>query len=157
MTRVAIVTEAFDPSHELAAFAAGRDDVGAIVHFVGICRRDSNAGAVQALELEHYPGFTEKQVARLAELTARKYALAELLVIHRVGLIAPGEAIVLVAAASPHRAAAFSAVSELMDFLKTDAPIWKREISEAGARWIEPSEDDRARRAALDFSRSQED
>lgn len=149
MIRVAITEQRFSPDAELSSFAADRGgDAGALVNFVGYCRADSDHGAVERLELDHYPGFTEARVRDLSVRTAELYGLSNLLVIHRVGVILPGEAIVLVAALSAHRASAFAAVSELMDYLKTDAPIWKREVGADGARWIEPTETDRARRKA---------
>lgn len=135
---------------ELAAFVGADEGVGAVASFIGYCRATSGGRAVERLELEHYPGFTEAAIERLAEPISTRHKLASLLVTHRVGAIFPGEAIVLVAAMSPHRAAAFAAVSELMDYLKTDAPIWKREVGPSGACWVAPTEDDRARRAALD-------
>lgn len=143
--RIAIVTAAFSPDEELARFAETRTDAaGALASFVGYCRGE--AGAVERLELEHYPGFTEAEITRLAEAVAQRHKLIDLLVIHRVGAIAASEPIVLVGALSAHRAAAFAAVSELMDYLKTDAPIWKREVGADGARWIEPTAQDQQRR-----------
>jgi len=117
-----------------------------VASFVGYCRATSNAGSVKQLHLDHYPGFTESEIERLTAAVIARHALDDVLVVHRVGPIAPGEAIVLVATQSSHRAAAFAAVAELMDYLKTDAPLWKREITAAGPRWIEPTDADRARR-----------
>ncbi len=145
--RVRITAEAFDPQAEVAAFAAGRDDAGALVSFVGTCRAKTGDVAVEELRIDHYPGFSEKEIARLAEETAKRFACPDLLVVHRVGSIRPGEAIVLVAALSIHRADAFKAVETLMDYLKTDAPLWKKESGPQGARWIEPRSEDHARRA----------
>ncbi len=145
--RVLVVHDPFSPDFALARFAERRDaNAGAIASFVGYCR--SADGAVDTLELQHYPGFTEIEVERLAGQVAQRHALQDLLVIHRVGAIGAGEPIVLVAAMSAHRAAAFAAVSEMMDYLKTDAPFWKRETGSAGARWIEPTALDYARRQA---------
>ena len=143
---VRIVSRAFDPQAEVAAFAAGRDDAGALVSFVGTCRAGTGGVAVDELRIDHYPGFTEKEIARLAEETSRRFDCPDLLVVHRVGSIRPGEAIVLVAALSTHRSDAFEVVRILMDFLKTDAPLWKRESGPQGARWIEPRSEDYARR-----------
>jgi molybdopterin synthase catalytic subunit len=145
--RVRITAETFDPQAEIAAFAAGRDDAGALVSFVGTCRAKTGDVAVEELRIDHYPGFSEKEIARLAEATARRFDCPDLLVVHRVGVIRPGEAIVLVAALSIHRANAFQAVESLMDYLKTDAPLWKKESGPQGARWIEPRAEDHARRA----------
>ena len=146
--RVEIAAASFDPHKALAAFSAPHAEAGALASFVGYCRAHSNGKAVERLELEHYPGLTESEIARIAAAIAAKHGLLDLLVIHRVGAIAAGEAIVLAAAVSAQRAAAFAAVEELMDALKTDAPIWKREIGPDGARWIEPTPQDHARRAA---------
>jgi molybdopterin synthase catalytic subunit len=143
---VRIVQQAFDPQAEVAAFAAGRDDAGALVSFVGTCRAGTGGMAVEELRIDHYPGFTEKEIARLAEETAKRFDCPDLLVVHRVGPIRPGEAIVLVAALSPHRSDAFEVVRILMDYLKTDAPLWKKETGPEGARWIEPRAEDYARR-----------
>jgi molybdopterin synthase catalytic subunit len=142
--RVLITSDAFSPDAELTCFAVRRNEhAGALASFVGYCREDSG---VERLELEHYPGFTEAEVQRLADAVTARHGLIDLLVIHRVGAIPAGEPIVLVAALSRHRAAAFAAVGEMMDYLKTDAPMWKREIGSQGARWIEPTAEDRARR-----------
>lgn len=143
---VRIVRQAFDPQAEVAAFAAGRDDAGALVSFVGCCRAGTAGVAVEELRIDHYPGFTEKEITRLAEETAKRFDCPDLLVVHRVGTIRPGEAIVLVAALSTHRSDAFEAVRILMDYLKTDAPLWKKETGPEGARWIEPRAEDYARR-----------
>lgn len=144
MVRLALVP--FDPQAETARFAEGRDDAGALATFVGLCRDASDGAAVEELRIDHYPGFTEKEITRLAQETARRFECLDLLVVHRVGRIKPGEAIVLVAALSLHRASAFEAVKVLMDYLKTDAPLWKKESGPAGARWIEPRADDHVRR-----------
>jgi molybdopterin synthase catalytic subunit len=148
MIRTAITTEPFQPELELSAFMESRgDDIGAIASFIGYCRTSSAQGAVKHLELDHYPGFTEREVACLADRAAKRHGLDALLVIHRVGIIPAGDPIVLVAAQSRHRADAFAAVVETMDYLKTDAPFWKRESGPEGARWIEPTAADYARRA----------
>ncbi|HEX4635663.1 MAG TPA: molybdenum cofactor biosynthesis protein MoaE [Rhizomicrobium sp.] len=143
---VRIVSRAFDPQAEVAAFTAGRDDAGALVSFVGSCRAATGGVAVEELRIDHYPGFTEKEIMRLAEETSQRFQCPDLLVVHRVGAIRPGEAIVLVAALSTHRSDAFEAVRSLMDYLKTDAPLWKKETGPQGARWIEPRSEDYARR-----------
>lgn len=148
MIRTAITAEPLLPELELNAFMESRgDEIGAIASFIGYCRASSAHGPVEHLELDHYPGFTEREVARLAKQIATHHSLDALLVIHRVGLIPAGEPIVLVAAQSQHRAEAFAAVAEMMDYLKTDAPFWKREAGPEGARWIEPTAADYARRA----------
>jgi molybdopterin synthase catalytic subunit len=151
MIRVVVAAAPFAPAHEVARFAAARgDQCGALASFVGYCRGHAGESSVTALELEHYPGFTESEIKRLAQQVSAKNALDALLVIHRVGHIPAGEAIVLVAAQSAHRANTFAAVEEMMDYLKTDAPLWKRESGADGARWIEPTTEDYARRQEHD-------
>lgn len=144
---VTVTAAAFDAPHELAAFCALAGNAGACASFVGYCRGDGPDGPIAWLELEHYSGFTEREIEAIAEATRAQFSLIDLLVIHRSGRIAPGEAIVLVAALSAHRGAAFAAVERVMDYLKTDAPFWKREMREDGAHWIEPTADDVHRRA----------
>jgi molybdopterin synthase catalytic subunit len=145
--RSSITPEAFSPHDELGRFAVQRsEETGALASFVGYCRGRAEDGAVEGIELEYYPGFTEAEIERLAQAVVSRHNLLDLLVIHRVGAIAANEPIVLVAALSSHRDAAFAAVSEMMDYLKTDAPMWKREVTAQGARWIEPTAEDHARR-----------
>jgi molybdopterin synthase catalytic subunit len=134
---VRLQTEPFDPGALLSAFCQGRSETGAVVSFTGIAR--ASAGAVTTLELEAYPGFTDAEIARIADAAATRFSLQEVLVIHRIGVIAPGEAIVFVATASSHRRAAFEAADHLMDYLKSRAPFWKKEHGPDGARWIEPT------------------
>jgi molybdopterin synthase catalytic subunit len=143
---VRITQDVFDPQAEIAAFTKGRDDVGALVSFVGTCRSANAGAAVDELRIDHYPGFSEKEILRLAEDASRRFNCPDLLVVHRVGVIRPGEAIVLVAALSTHRSDAFEVVRMLMDYLKTDAPLWKKESGPGGARWIEPRAEDYVRR-----------
>lgn len=147
MPCVRVSPDPFDADARLADFACGRAGAGALASFVGYCRGDADGVRVARVELEHYSGFTETEIERLVQDVANRQNLIDVLVIHRSGAIAPGEPIVLVAALARHRSAAFSAVEELMDYLKTDAPFWKREITEDGARWIEPTQADRRRRA----------
>lgn len=148
MIGVALVESVFSPEAEIARFAETRaPSCGALVSFTGYCRARSTGGeTIEALELDHYPGFTEAELGRLTRLVAAKHAIDDVLVLHRAGVIAPGEAIVVVAVASAHRAAAFAAAEELMDRLKTDAPFWKRERGVDGSRWVEPTTEDHARR-----------
>jgi len=147
---IRITPQAFDPQAEIAAFTAGRDDAGALVSFVGTCRAANGGVAVEELRIDHYPGFTEKEIARLAQETSHRFDCPDLLVVHRVGAIRPGEAIVLVAALSMHRSNAFEMVRVLMDYLKTDAPLWKKETGPNGVRWIEPRAEDYARRLEVE-------
>jgi molybdopterin synthase catalytic subunit len=139
---VSIQREDFDPTAEIDGLTAGRADVGAVASFLGLCRDEQ--GRLSALELEHYAGMAEAEVRRVADEAARRWPLLGLTVIHRYGLIRPGERIVLVAATSSHREAAFRAAEFLMDFLKTRAPFWKREhllTGELGA-WVEAKDTD---------------
>jgi molybdopterin synthase catalytic subunit len=139
------LTEApFDPGVELTAFAAGRTETGAMATFTGIARAE--AGATAILELEAYPGFTEAEIGKIADQARGRWALHDLMIIHRVGRIAPGEPIVFVATAAGHRRAAFEACDFLMDYLKSKAPFWKKEHGPDGPRWIEPTAQDHADR-----------
>src|SRR6201997_1114545 len=113
--QVRITSEVFDPQGEAAAFCAGRDDAGALVTFCGYCRSANKGEAVEELRLDQYEGFTEKEITRITQEVAARFSCPDLLVIHRVGVIRPGEAIVLVAAMAAHRADAFEAVRVLMD------------------------------------------
>ena len=137
--------EDFDPQVEILRLSAGRHDIGAIVTFTGLCRDE--AGTLKALELEHYPGMAEDELNRVAREALVRWPLEGLTVIHRFGLIKPGENIVLVVTASPHRRIAFDAADFLMDFLKTRAPFWKKEHRVDGSQgeWVQAkSEDDHA-------------
>jgi molybdopterin synthase catalytic subunit len=142
---IRIQPEPFDVAAETAALTAGRADIGALVAFTGLCRDEG--GRLAALELEHYPGMVEAEIDRIAGQAESRWPLLGLTVIHRFGRICPGEEIVLVLAASAHRAAAFEAASFMMDYLKTQAPFWKREHLKDGTSgaWVEAKEaDDRA-------------
>ena len=145
---IRLTTEPFDPGAELAAFCAGRTETGAVVSFTGLAR--AGEGEVERLVLEAYPGFTDAEIARIAEATCARFALQDLLIVHRVGEIAPGEAIVFVAAAAAHRREAFEAADQLMDYLKSRAPFWKKERGPKGERWIEPTARDQADAARWD-------
>ena len=134
----------FDIAQEIAALTRGRTGIGAVVSFSGICRGSENGEPIAALTLEHYPGMAEEEIKRHADKAMSRWPLTGLTVIHRVGRIAPGENIVLVLAASQHRQAAFHAAEFLMDYLKTNAPFWKREESARGSSWIEARDHDDA-------------
>ena len=137
---VAIQTADFDVSAELAALRAGDHAVGAVCCFVGTVR-DRNAGdaagAVAAMELEHYPGMTEKSIEAMAHEAFARFDILGARVIHRVGVLAPPDQIVLVAVTSAHRGQSFQACEFLMDYLKTQAPFWKKETTPTGARWVD--------------------
>jgi molybdopterin synthase catalytic subunit len=132
----------FDIGQEIAALTGGRDDIGAIVSFSGICRGNEGSETIAALTLEHYPEMAEAEIRRHAEAAMSRWPLNGLSVIHRFGRIIPGENIVLVLTASQHRQAAFAAAEFLMDYLKANAPFWKRAESTAGADWIEARDHD---------------
>ena len=139
---VRVQAEDFDAAAEIAALTKDRADIGAIVTFTGLCRDEG--GMLAALELEHYPGMAEAEIRRIALLAIERWPVQSLIAIHRVGKIAPGGNIVLVVAASPHREAAFSAASFLMDFLKTNAPFWKKEHLKDGTsgNWVDAKDKD---------------
>ena len=134
----------FDIAREIATLTKGRTDIGAVVSFSGICRGSENDEAIAALTLEHYPEMAEAEIARHADIALSRWPLTGLTVIHRVGRIAAGENIVLVLTASPHRQAAFQAAEFLMDYLKANAPFWKREEKPEGGRWIDAQHHDDA-------------
>ena len=143
--RIVIQTEDFDAAAEVAALTRDRRDIGAVVTFTGLCRDEG--GRLAALELEHYPGMAEEEIARMVARAAARWPLDAVTVIHRVGRIAPGAQIVLVIAASSHRAAAFAGAEFLMDYLKTSAPFWKKEhpLEGPATEWVAArDEDDRA-------------
>jgi molybdopterin synthase catalytic subunit len=127
----------FDIAREISELTKGRPDVGAVVSFSGICRGNEGSQTIAALTLEHYPGMAEAEIARHVDTAMSRWPLAGVSVIHRVGRITPGENIVLVLTASEHRQAAFEAAEFLMDYLKANAPFWKREESAGGTDWVE--------------------
>ena len=139
---VRIQREPFDLSAEMARISGGGLNIGAIASFTGLCRDEG--GRLKALELEHYPGMAEGEIARVAEEACRRWPLMGLTAIHRHGLVKPGEDIVLVIAASAHRLDAFAAAEFMMDYLKTRAPFWKREHRADGTLggWVEAKADD---------------
>ena len=146
LVEVRIQAEDFDAGAEIARLSAGRGDVGGIASFVGICRDEG--GKLSSLELEHYPGMAERAIRAIAEEAANRFGLLGITAIHRHGPIAPGANIVFVAAAAPHRRAAFEGAEFLMDFLKTDAPFWKKEHLKDGTsgEWVSAKDaDDRAK------------
>ena len=139
---VRIQAQDFDIAAEITRLTAGRADIGAVVTFSGLCRDEQ--GRLSALELEHYPGMAEAEIARIATEAVERWPLQGLTAIHRHGKIAPGENIVLVVAVSAHRQAAFEAANFLMDFLKSRAPFWKKEhlIDGSEGGWVEAKETD---------------
>jgi len=138
---VRVQTEDFNVAAEVEALTAGRTDIGAIVTFTGRVR--SNEGQLAAMTLEHYPGMTEAELSRIEAEARERWPLQASLIVHRVGELVPGDDIVLVVTASAHRQAAFEAAGFLMDYLKTRAPFWKKEVSAAGdSVWVEAREGD---------------
>ncbi|MCR9139169.1 MAG: molybdenum cofactor biosynthesis protein MoaE [Alphaproteobacteria bacterium] len=139
---VRIQQDDFDIKSEIEALTAGQGNTGAVVTFSGLCRDED--GTLSALELEHYPGMAESEIRRIAVEAADRWPLGGVTVIHRVGKIRPGENIVLVAATSKHRQAAFDGAHFIMDFLKSDAPFWKREIARDGrsGSWVDAKDRD---------------
>jgi molybdopterin synthase catalytic subunit len=127
--------EDFDIGAEIARLRQDRTDIGAIVSFIGTVR--DQMGAVDEMSLEHYPGMTEAELSRIEQEAHARWKLQASLIVHRVGTLRPGDNIVLVVTASEHRDAAFDAAKFLMDYLKTSAPLWKRESGRDGARWVE--------------------
>ena len=141
--RVKVQSAAFDPATELAGFAGGRTDIGAVVTFSGLVRDDSG-GQLREMVIEHYPGMTERAINAIGQEAAQRWGLGDWLVIHRHGPMAPGETIMMVATAARHRADAFAAAEFLMDYLKSRAPFWKKEITETGADWVAARTQDEA-------------
>jgi molybdopterin synthase catalytic subunit len=139
---IRVQAEPFDAARESQLLTVERKDVGAVVTFTGLCRDEG--GRLAALELEHYPGMAEAEIARIASKAAERWPLMGLTAIHRTGKIAPGDPIVLVVTASAHRKAAFEAAEFLMDYLKTRAPFWKKEHHKDGASgdWVDARDAD---------------
>jgi molybdopterin synthase catalytic subunit len=148
LARVAIQEAAFDLGSETAALTAGRTDIGGVASFVGVCRADDG---LAAMVLEHYPGMTERAIARIAAEAEARWPLSGCTVIHRVGRLCPGEPIVLVLTASAHRVAALESCAFLIDWLKTRAPFWKREeFADGRSRWVDARAEDDAIAARWD-------
>jgi molybdopterin synthase catalytic subunit len=139
---VRVQLEDFDQAAETALLTKGRTDIGAVATFAGLCRGEGDT--LCALELEHYPGMAESEIAAAANDAAKRWPIDGLTVIHRFGKISPGEQIVLVIATSRHRDAAFDGARYVMDFLKTNAPFWKKEHRKDGAQgnWVDAREED---------------
>jgi molybdopterin synthase catalytic subunit len=135
--RVRIQTADFDLGAEVAALRAGDAGVGAVASFIGTVRDRSDGAAISAMELEHYPGMTERAIEVMIDEAARRFDIRGARVIHRVGPLQALEQIVLVAVSSSHRGQAFQACEFLMDYLKTQAPFWKKETTPQGARWVD--------------------
>ena len=134
---VSIQTEDFDVSYELAQLRANDARVGAVCNFVGTVRERNEGSDVSSMELEHYPGMTEKSITAMMEEASKRFDIHGARVIHRIGLLQPQDQIVLVAVTSAHRGMSFQACEFLMDYLKTQAPFWKKEVTPDGSRWVD--------------------
>jgi len=142
--KILVQADAFDLGTEVDAMRQGRTDIGAIASFVGLARDINEGSGVAAMTLEHYPGMTEKALAALVDEACARWTLQDVTVIHRIGRLLPGDPIVLVAVASTHRGEAFAACEFIMDYLKTQAPFWKKEETADGERWVEARASDDA-------------
>lgn len=138
---VRVQPDLFDPGAELNAFGKA-PGIGAVVTFTGVVRDDT--GALQRMEIEHYPGMTERAIAAIEAEAVTRWQLVDSLVIHRYGPLAPGERIMMVATAARHRGDAFAAAEFLMDYLKSRAPFWKKEVGRDGAEWVAAKDEDEA-------------
>ena len=143
---VRIQHEDFDAGAEIARMRAGDPRIGAVASFVGVARDRNDGAAVSTLALEHYPGMTERAIEAIVGQARSRWDVADILVIHRVGTLRPLDQIVLVVATSSHRGDAFAACEFVMDYLKTEAPFWKKESTPAGERWVDARESDEAAR-----------
>jgi molybdopterin synthase catalytic subunit len=142
---VRVQREDFDSGAEIAAFRRADPGIGAIASFIGLVRDVNDGDAIAGMTLEHYPGMTEKALAGIVEQAKARWDIIDALVIHRVGELKPLDQIVMVAVTGAHRGAAFAACEFIMDYLKTQAPFWKKEQTAQGARWVEArSADDQA-------------
>ena len=139
---VSVQREDFDIAAEMARLTAADPDIGAVVSFTGLVRRMTNDGPITAMELEHYPGVTERALEEITAEAEARWPLQGVRVIHRYGRLEPGDRIVLVLTASRHRQAAFEAAEFLMDYLKTRAPFWKKEDHAGSARWVDARDTD---------------
>jgi molybdopterin synthase catalytic subunit len=141
---VRVQREDFDLGAEVAALRAGQPAVGAVASFIGTVRDISDGSEVHAMELEHYPGMTEKALERIEAVARGRWQLLGVTIVHRVGPLLPQDQIVLVAVASAHRGNAFAACEFIMDYLKSEAPFWKKEDTPQGARWVDARVTDEA-------------
>jgi molybdopterin synthase catalytic subunit len=152
---IRVQREDFDVGAELERLTADNHRIGGIASFIGLVRDMGGSARISALTLEHYPGMTERKLAEIEAEAHHRWPLDAILIVHRYGRLEPGERIVLVAAASPHREAALAACQFLIDWLKTDAPFWKSEETPAGEHWVEARrEDDAARERWIRPSRA---
>jgi len=137
MPVIRVQTEDFDVGTEIARLRAGRPEVGAVASFIGICRDHNDGSVVATMTLEHYPGMTERAIAKIVDQALGRWQIDDVTVIHRVGELRPLDQIVLVVVIGGHRGDAFAACEFVMDWLKTQAPFWKKEQTPGGARWVD--------------------
>lgn len=135
--KIVVQAEPFDACAEVAALYRGHPEVGAVASFLGITRDRNDGQGVTAMTLEHYPGMTERALEQIVAEARSRWDLLDVTIIHRVGELSPGDPIVLVAVAAAHRGAAFAACEFVMDYLKTRAPFWKKEVTAEGERWVD--------------------
>jgi molybdopterin synthase catalytic subunit len=147
---VRVQTEDFDAGAEIAGLRAGNPAVGAVASFIGVARDVNDGATVATLTLEHYPGMTERALEEIVAQARARWEVLDILVVHRVGELRPLDQIVLVAVTSAHRGEAFAACEFVMDYLKTEAPFWKRETTPAGSRWVDARLSDTDARARWD-------
>jgi molybdopterin synthase catalytic subunit len=139
---VRVQQEDFDAGAEIARLRVDNPKIGAVASFIGIVRDLNEGAAVGSITLEHYPGMTDKALTSIAEQAKARWNLLDVLIIHRIGTLAPTDQIVLVVTTSSHRGDAFAACQYVMDYLKTDAPFWKKEVTAEGTRWVDARESD---------------
>ena len=137
LARVSIQTQDFDLANELNALRANDKRVGAVCSFIGTVRDRNDGLSVQSMELEHYPGMTEKAIEAMIDEAIKRFAIFGARIVHRIGLLQPLDQVVMVAVTSAHRGTSFQACEFLMDYLKTQAPFWKKEATPEGARWVD--------------------
>jgi molybdopterin synthase catalytic subunit len=142
--RVTVQAEDFDLGVEIATMRAGSGAIGAVASFVGIVRDRNDGLGVSSMELEHYPGMTERAIESMIDEAIRRFEILGARVIHRIGVLQPADQIMMVAVSSAHRGEAFKACEFLMDYLKTQAPFWKKEQTPEGARWVDARRSDDA-------------
>jgi molybdopterin synthase catalytic subunit len=139
---VRVQHEDFDVGVEIAALRSNNPSIGAVASFIGIVRDSNEGAAVGSITLEHYPGMTEKSLGAICDQAKARWMLDDVLIVHRVGTLAPSDQIVLVVTTSSHRGDAFSACQFVMDYLKTEAPFWKKEATQEGMRWVDARDSD---------------
>ena len=142
MDTVRILESSFDPTEEISRLSCADKSMGAVVSFIGTMRDLNEGDSVSSMTLEHYPGMTEKALQQIVKQARDQWQLGEITVLHRVGKILPSDPIVLVAVTSAHRGEGFDACEFIIDFLKTRAPFWKKEMTDKGERWVDARESD---------------